>query len=145
MENKTLQATFTAAAAAFVIYCNTLAVPLIILVIAMLVDYITGITAAYISRDLSSKLGLKGIIKKISYMALVAVAMGADYLIYGGFSAVNIQINYDLWFSVLVTIWLIINEMISILENLVKIGVPVPGFLTKLISRLKTEADKEKQ
>lgn len=145
MENKTLQATFTAAAAAFVIYCNTLAVPLIILVIAMLVDYITGITAAYINRDLSSKLGLKGIIKKISYMALVAVAMGADYLIYGGFSAVNIQINYDLWFSVLVTIWLIINEMISILENLVKIGVPVPGFLTKLISRLKTEADKEKQ
>ena len=85
MENKTLQATFTAAAAAFVIYCNTLAVPLIILVIAMLVDYITGITAAYINRDLSSKLGLKGIIKKISYMALVAVAMGADYLIYGGF------------------------------------------------------------
>ncbi len=145
MENKTLQATFTAAAAAFVVYCNTLAVPLIILVIAMLVDYITGITSAYINRELSSKVGLRGIVKKISYMALVAVAMGADYLIYGGFSAINIQINYDLWFSVLVTIWLVINEMISILENLVKIGVPIPGFLTKLIGKLKTEADKENE
>ncbi len=143
MENKTLQATFTAAAAAFAVYCNTLAVPLIILFIAMIVDYITGITSAYINRELSSKTGLRGIIKKISYIALVVVAMGADYLIYGGFSAINIQVDYDLWFSVLVTIWLIINEMISILENLVKIGVPIPGFLTKLIGKLKTAADKE--
>lgn len=143
MENKNLQAMLTAAATVFVLYCNTLAIPLVILFIAMIVDYITGITSAYINRELSSKVGLRGIIKKISYVALVAVAMGADYLIYGGFSAINININYDLWFSVLVTIWLIINEMISILENLVKIGVPIPSFLTKLISKLKTEADKD--
>ncbi len=143
MENRTLQATFTAAAAMFVVYCNALAVPLIVLVTAMLVDYITGIASAFINRELSSKVGLRGIIKKISYIALVVVAMGADYLIYGGFSAINIQFDYNMWFGVLVTIWLVINEMISILENLVRIGVPVPVFLTKLISRLKTQADKE--
>jgi phage-related holin len=42
----------------------------------------------------------------------------------------------------LVTIWLIINEMISILENLSKIGVPIPEFLKKIIGRLKNTVEK---
>ena len=35
------------------------------------------------------------------------------------------------------TIWLVLNECISILENISEIGVPLPAFLMKLIEKLK--------
>lgn len=41
----------------------------------------------------------------------------------------------------LVTIWLIINELISILENLGSIGVPLPKFLLTIIKKLKTTTE----
>ena len=96
---------------------------------------------AWIQNNLSSKIGAKGIIKKVGYMGLIVVAMGADYLIYSGIIAANIDISYNMWFGLLVAVWLIINEMISILENLSKLGVPIPDFMTKLIKRLKNAAD----
>ena len=37
----------------------------------------------------------------------------------------------------MVAIWLIINELISILENLSKMGVPMPNFLMKVVKKLK--------
>lgn len=145
MENKSLQAVFTVALTAFAIYFNALAIPLCVLVIMMSIDYITGMISAWIEKDLSSRKGIVGIVKKISYMALVAVAMTVDYLIYCGFTAINIQFENNMWFGLLVTIWLIINEMISILENLSKIGVPVPQFLNKVVQRLKISVNEESE
>lgn len=145
MENKSLQAVFTVALTAFAIYFNALAIPLCVLVIMMSIDYITGMISAWIEKDLSSQKGIVGIVKKISYMALVAVAMTVDYLIYCGFTAINIHFENNMWFGMLVTIWLIINEMISILENLSKIGVPVPQFLNKVVQRLKISVNKESE
>ena len=74
-------------------------------------------------------------------MALVAVAMGVDYLIFSGFTAVNVSIGFNMLFGILVAVWLIINEMISVLENLSRIGVPIPQFLTKVVKRLKISAE----
>ena len=48
-----------------------------------------------------------------------------------------------MWFGLLVAVWLIINEMISILENLSKLGVPIPGFLKVLLKKLKITTDGE--
>ena len=46
-------------------------------------------------------------------------------------------------FGLLVTVWLIFNECISILENVAEIGAPMPPFLVKLIGKLKkTTEDK---
>ena len=45
--------------------------------------------------------------------------------------------------GLLVTFWLIVNELISILENVSEIGVPLPAFLQKLISRLKVNIEKK--
>lgn len=59
------------------------------------------------------------------------------------FTAANITVNYNMWFGLLVAVWLIINEMISILENLSKLGVPIPEFLTKIIKRLKNSAERK--
>ena len=71
-------------------------------------------------------------------MGLIVVAMGLDYLLASGFAAVHITPVCDMWFALMVAVWLIINEMISILENLRKMEVPLPGFLVKALERLKT-------
>lgn len=141
MENKGLQAVITAALTAFTIYFNALAVPLFVLLIMMVIDYISGMSAAWREGMLNSKKGVDGIIKKVGYMGLVAVAMGVDYLIFSGFAAVNVSVGFNMLFGVLVAVWLIINEMISILENLAKLGVPIPQFLTKVVKRLKISAE----
>lgn len=141
MEHKGLQAVLTAAVTAFTVYFNALAVPLIVLLVMMIIDYISGMSAAWREGTLNSKKGVDGIIKKVGYMALVAVAMGVDYLIFSGFTAVNVSIGFNMLFGILVAVWLIINEMISVLENLSRIGVPIPQFLTKVVKRLKISAE----
>ena len=136
--DKGLQAIMSAALAAFAVYMGALAVPIIVLMVMMIIDYLSGMSAAWSEGTLSSKVGAKGIVKKVGYMALIVVAMGVDYLIYSGIAAADINIGYNMWFGLLVAVWLIINEMISILENLGRLGVPIPEFLKKIISRLKT-------
>lgn len=141
MENKTIQAVLSAAIAAFAAYMGALAVPVIVLMVMMILDYLSGMAAAWVHNNLSSKIGAKGIVKKVGYMALIVVAMGVDYLIYSGIAAVNIDLGYNMWFGLLVAVWLIINELISILENLDQLGVPIPKFLTAVIQKLKINAD----
>lgn len=141
MENKGIQAVLTAAVTAFAVYFNALAVPLIVLLVMMIIDYISGMSAAWREGTLNSKKGVDGIIKKVGYMALVAVAMGVDYLIFSGFAAVNVSVGFEMLFGILVAVWLIINEMISILENLSRLGVPIPKFLTKAVKKLKITAE----
>ena len=143
MGNKGLQAVLSAAVAALTVYLNALIVPVLVLLVFMILDYATGMVRAWRARELSSKIGVDGIVKKVGYMVLVVVAMGVDYLVYNGLVAVNITVPYNLWFGLIVTIWLIINEMISILENLSDIGVPIPSFLKKIVKRLKKTVDKE--
>lgn len=142
MGNRGLQAVFSAAFAALTVYLNALIVPVLVLLVFMILDYATGMVRAWRARELSSKVGVDGIVKKVGYMVLIAVAMGVDYLIWSGLTAVNVSVTCQLWFGMLVSIWLIINEMISILENLGRIGVPIPEFLKKIINRLKSSVEK---
>ena len=97
--------------------------------------------AASYNSELSSKKGIRGIVKKVGYLALVLASMIIDWLISQGLQQININLHYSVFFAVLVAVWLIINELISVLENLSRIGVPIPNFMKKLINRLKTTVD----
>lgn len=145
MQNKEMQMFISAAFAGLMYYLGIVSVPVAMLVCAMIVDYITGMSAAWYNSELSSKKGIKGIVKKVGYLALVFVAMIVDWLISQGLQQVNIDIKYSVFFAVLVAVWLIINELISTLENLSRMGVPIPNFMKKLIDRLKTTVDKGAQ
>ena len=118
-------------------------VPIIVLMTVMVIDYITGMVSAWHNAELSSKKGVFGIIKKLCYLALVCVGMGVDWLIYSGMTQVGITMNYTVFFGILVAIWLIINELISILENLNRIGVPLPKFITVIVKKLKNTVETE--
>ena len=70
--------------------------------------------------------------------------MMIDWLIYCGLNQIGISMSYNVFFAVLVAVWLIVNELISILENLFRIGVPIPNFLTKIIEKIKVTVEEEK-
>ena len=122
-------------------YFQIIAIPLIMLTIVMIIDYTTGMVSAYANKELSSRKGLAGIFKKLGYFCLVAVGITTDYIICSALSSVGITSHVTMVFGLIVTIWLIINELISILENLAKMEVPIPDFLTKLIQRLKSTVE----
>lgn len=142
IESAAISATFSAAIAALVCYLDVMAVPVIVLCAVMVLDYITGMISAWRKKTLDSKKGVFGIVKKVCYLALVAVGMGVDWLIYSGIRQVGVAWDYTIFFGVVVTVWLIINELISILENLGGIGVPMPKFLVTIVKRLRITTEK---
>lgn len=145
MDYKTvaIKGTLSAFLTALTIYFDILAVPIIILVVIMVCDYISGMIKAYLTSKLSSKTGIKGIIKKLCYFFAVAAAMGVDWIISYGFSGVGINLPDNMTIGLIVTIWLILNEIISILENLSVIGIPLPKFLNKLVKKLKVSIEND--
>ena len=142
MQNKELQMFISAAFAGLMYYLGIVSIPIVMLIFAMVIDYATGIMAAWTNSELSSKRGVKGIVKKVGYLALVVAAMILDWLIFQGLQQINVDLHYSIFFAVFVTVWLIINELISTLENLSRIGVPIPNFMKKIIDRLKTTVEK---
>ena len=151
MKENTFKALFAVAIGGIAAYFREVAIPLIKLIVVMIIDYISGMAKAWIKAELSSKVGLKGIIKKICYLLVVCVAAVVDWLIASGLQKVGINITINYLIGVIVTIWLIINELISILENLSVVGVPLPPFLSAVVHKLKisvensTEPEKESE
>ena len=126
MKQTVLKTTVAVLGAGLVSYLGTLAVPMLVLLGVMLLDYITGMIKAYIRAELNSKFGIKGILKKLCYMVMVAVGAAVDYLLRDAVIGAGITLDVKLFFGMLVTVWLTINELISVMENLAAIG--VPGF-----------------
>ena len=141
MKDNIIQATVSVAIGALAAYFNVLLVPLTILIVVMIIDYATGMTSAWKSGELESKVGLLGILKKVSYLVLVAVGGVVDYLISAGLAAANVEISVTYCCGLIVCVWLIINELISILENLSELGTPIPKFLVNIVRRLKNTVE----
>lgn len=94
----------------------------------VVIDYITGISAAVCTGTLSSRTGFNGIIKKLCIFIAVAVANCVGCVT--GISGIR-----DITVS-----FYIANEGISILENLGRVGVPLPEKLKSVLIQLKKEA-----
>lgn len=118
-------------------WLGILATPIYILLLVMLIDYGTGLASAWIAGTLNSKEGALGIIKKVGYGLLVVAGGVVDIVIDITTKQLGIDYKFPLFFALIVTLWLVLNELISILENLVEIGVPIPPFLNKIVSKLK--------
>lgn len=138
----TMTMVLAAAVGALCSYCAQLVVPLAVLAAVMLADYITGMAKAWSAGALCSRTGVKGIVKKVGYLMVVGAAGVADWLIRYGLAQAGVEVQFDFLIAAMVIVWLIINELISILENVAAMGGPVPVFLSKLLARLKTAVEK---
>lgn len=119
-------------------FLGILAVPVLLMVACNIIDYITGIMAsAYRDEPLSSYKGMKGIIKKVSMWLLVVIGAIVDKLIEYASTTVGIDIHFTFLIASVVAIWIVCNEILSILENISDIGVKLPPFLKPIVEKLK--------
>mgnify|MGYP000112122953 FL=1 len=70
--------------------------------------------------------------------------MASDYMIRNFGAFVEIEVSDKVNFGMLITIWLSITELLSILENIQRLGVNMPGFLEKYLDEIRNKIEKEK-
>lgn len=99
-----------------------------VLIILMIIDYITGILAGFYFKELSSKKSFKGIIKKFFLLTIVSLSKMIDEIL-GGNGLIRSTI----------LLFFISTEGLSILENSIKFGVPVPKWLTEKLEQLRND------
>ncbi|MDU1708423.1 MAG: phage holin family protein [Anaerococcus vaginalis] len=92
-------------------------------------DYISGIIRAGFERKLSSKIGFKGILKKIMIFIIVGIANICDK---------NLIKNQAMIRSSIIFFY-IANEGLSILENALAMDLPIPKKLKILLEQFKEE------
>jgi len=110
---------------------------ILILMVFMCVDYLTGIMRASVFKKnkygkpggLESRSGFQGLVKKVVMLAICCVAAMLDFLLGTQFIHYTVAIGF------------VVNEAVSIVENAGVIGIPIPDKLAEAILVLK---DKKK-
>lgn len=103
----------------------------IALLVFIIIDYITGVLDAIYKHNLSSSVGFIGILRKIVIIIVVCVGHMIDAYLLGGGSVIRDACIF----------FYISNEGISILENIVDMGVPVPAKLKAILEQIKEESE----
>lgn len=94
-------------------------------------DYITGVIKSKINKKENSVDGLKGVLKKLAYWIMILLAFGLSGIFMELGSLLNVNLAFTTVIGWFVLASLIINEVRSILENLVESGVAIPAILIK--------------
>lgn len=95
------------------------------LILFMALDYITGLYYAISTKTVSSKVGGKGIGKKLGILIMITLTVVIEN---------NILYTTSLRYAVI--LFYISNEGISIIENMAKLGVPVPKRIMEILNNL---------
>jgi toxin secretion/phage lysis holin len=95
-----------------------------------IIDWITGWWKSRKLKQESSVVGLKGILKKLGYWIIIAVAfLMSDVFVRLGVDILKINLDFLMLIGWFTLACLMVNEVRSILENLVELGYAVPKVL----------------
>jgi len=103
------------------------------LIVFVAIDYLSGVMVAILHKNLSSRIGFRGIFKKILIFAFVAIGYIIDEKIIQNGSVIRTAVIF----------FYLSNEGISILENAAFIGLPVPEKLREILEQFREEKDHE--
>lgn len=96
------------------------------LLIVIVIDYVTGILSAIYNKQINSKVGFKGILKKFSYLLIIALSVIVDNIL-GQSGTIRTLVIY----------FFVANDGISILENVAEMNIPLPPKLLETLEQLK--------
>lgn len=116
-------------ATAFIYLVGGCDVALYCLVVAIVLDYISGLIKAYNTKQLSSKVGFQGILKKVGILLIVMLSVLIDRIT-GNVGAIRTLVIY----------YFVANEGLSIIENLGEAGLPIPKPLKNALKVLKKQS-----
>ena len=100
------------------------------LIIVIVIDYLTGIASAIYNKNLSSKIGLKGILKKFCYLCVVALSVVIDNLL-GQSGLIRSLVIY----------FFVANDGLSIIENMAEMNVKLPEKLIDALEQIKKKGE----
>ena len=96
------------------------------------IDWLTGWSKARKKHEDSSRVGLRGLVKKLGLWVIIVVAfLMAAVLTALGNDILHINLDFLILLGWFTLASLLVNEIRSITENLVEMGYPVPEFLIK--------------
>lgn len=123
---------------------GVLAIPVMLLVGCNVLDYITGLMASkYRAQDINSYKSIRGIFKKVSMWLLVMVGAIIDEMLLYTSTSIGWKSPVTFLIACVVALWLICNEIISILENIQDMGVKIPTFLQPLIKHIRSQVEEQ--
>jgi toxin secretion/phage lysis holin len=99
------------------------------LMLVMLLDYITGLMCGWLDKSISSDKATRGLFKKLFVFIYVIIAHHLDVMLDKDYVRVMVCYAYAA------------GEVISIIENGTKLGVPVPEPIKKALELLNTKED----
>ena len=100
------------------------------LLIVIVIDYLTGIASAIYNKELSSKVGFKGIIKKFCYLCVVALSVVIDNLL-GQSGLIRSLVIY----------FFVANDGLSIIENMAEMNIKLPQKLIDALEQIKKKGE----
>lgn len=114
--------------------------------LAIVFDCITGlIKAKTIGEGLTSQKGWKGFWKKISLLVGLFFGIFLDYAAPLLFARAGLTLGVDLPFALIICAYIVLNESISVCENLYLINPNImPKWIIKLLKGSKSRLDEEK-
>lgn len=137
-----IKAGFISALGALFSCLGILAIPVLLLVGMNVLDYITGLTASkYRDEKVTSYKSIRGIYKKVFMWVLIVIGWSMDILINYAVQYMGLGIKIPFVVATVVAVWLVCNEIISILENLIDIGVKIPPFLMPIAKLIKGQVE----
>ena len=114
---------------------------LILVILAICLDVVTGlIKAKATGTPLNSKIGTVGFWKKMSFLVSLLFGIFMDVFIPVLLTVINIQLPFNCPFGFIVGVYIILNESISICENIYKTN---PNAIPKWLKDFLTLAVKE--
>jgi len=112
-----------------------------VLALFVVLDYITGLAAAWAQKQLSSEIGARGIVKKILIFFVVAVAAQIDLLLASAVAGIPSFPALPAICRSLAICFYLANEGLSILENAGEAGVPIPAALRDALEQIRKKGD----
>lgn len=106
-------------------------------VVCMMLDYLTGITAACAGGCWSSRTAFQGIFHKLGCAVVVVCAAGLDLMLSTALEQLpilSLPVEYRGLICPVVLVWYLVMELGSICENAVAMGAPVPPLLKRLLA-----------
>ncbi|HHW31681.1 MAG TPA: phage holin family protein [Clostridiaceae bacterium] len=115
----------------------------VILILFMIMDYILGIIEVFkTKKQFDKEVALWGIIKKVLYGFVLAIAFLVDFIIIFLTTKIGMKLPVSSMFGIAAIAYLLGTEGFSIVKHFLIIGVPAPNFLLKFFGLLKDESGK---
>ena len=118
-------------------FASSVPTELVLVVVFMMVDVLTGVLKALRNKELSSTKAREGMYKKASFILFVGFGYLAD------FAMDYVDMGFKFPAAVTISTLIILTEAISVLENLGSINPDLVKMVARFLSALNTKKDSE--